>query len=139
MTNKYFTEKEVNELKINPNVKAVSNKAITYTEEFKRLFISESKKGKIPRSIFEENGFNIDVIGPDRVKKTANRWRTAYKRDGVLGLKDSRTNLTGRPRKKELTLEEKNARLEAQIQLLRAENELLKKLDMIERGLRRNN
>ncbi|MET3699765.1 hypothetical protein SAMN05877753_10125 [Bacillus oleivorans] len=73
MTNKYFTEKEVNELNINPNVKAVSNKAITYTEEFKRLFISESKKGKLPRAIFEENGFNIDVIGPDRVKKVANR------------------------------------------------------------------
>jgi hypothetical protein len=35
-----------------------------------------------------------------------------------------------------LTLEEQNAKLEAQIQLLKAENELLKKLDMLERGLK---
>jgi transposase len=113
MTKKYFTEKEVNDLFINPNVKSVSEKAITYTEEFKKTFISESEKGKLPRVIFEENGFNIEVIGADRIKKTANRWRTVYKKSGLLGLKDSRKNLSGRPRQKELTLEEKNARLEA--------------------------
>jgi transposase len=56
----------------------------------------------------------------------------------VLGLRDTRKENSGRPTKKELSLEEKNARLEAQIQLLRAENELLKKLDMMERGLERN-
>jgi len=138
MTKKYFTEKEVNDLFVNPNVKSVSDKAITYTDEFKRFFISESEKGKLPRQIFEENGFNIEVIGPDRIKKTANRWRTAYKKSGVLGLSDSRSNTSGRPLQRELTLQEKNRRLEAQVQLLSAENELLKKLEMIERGLGRN-
>jgi hypothetical protein len=53
-----------------------------------------------------------------------------------LGLQDTRRANSGRPTQKELSLEEKNARLEAQIQLLRAENELLKKLDMMERGLK---
>jgi len=134
MTNKYFSKKEVNELLINPNVKSVSEKAITYTDEFKRLFISESQKGKLPRQIFEENGFDSEIIGTDRIKKTANRWRTAYKKSGVLGLSDSRSNNSGRPLQKELTLNEKNARLEAQVQLLKAENEFLKKLEMIERG-----
>ena len=138
MTIKNFTEKELKELNSNPNVKSVSKKAITYTEEFKRIFISESEKGRLPRLIFEENGFNIEVIGSDRVRKTANRWRTAYKKSGVLGLIDTRKNLSGRSRKKELTIEEKNARLEAQIQLLKAENELLKKLDMLERGMEKN-
>jgi transposase len=139
VTKKYFTEKEMNDLFVNPNVKSVSEKAITYTDEFKRLFISDSEKGKLPRQIFEENGFNTEVIGTDRIKKTANRWRTAYKKSGVLGLSDSRSTPSGRPRKKELTLEEKNARLEAQVQLLKAENELLKKLEMIERGMGRSN
>src|SRR4051794_19688655 len=108
MTKKFFTEKEVNDLMVNPNVKSVSKKAITYTDEFKRLFISESDKGKIPRQIFEENGFDSAVIGTDRLKKTANRWRTAYKKFGVLGLSDPRSSTSERPRKKELTLEEKN-------------------------------
>lgn len=138
MTKKYFTDKEVNDLYKNPNVKSVSDKAITYTDEFKRLFILESEKGKLPRQIFEENGFNTEVIGTDRIKKTANRWRTAYKKSGVLGLSDSRSNSSGRPLQRELTLQEKNLRLEAQVQLLRAENELLKKLEMIERGLGRS-
>jgi transposase len=39
--------------------------------------------------------------------------------------------------KKELSLEEKLTRLEAQNLLLKAENELLKKIDMAERRLRR--
>ena len=39
---------------------------------------------------------------------------------------------------RELSLEEKYARLEAQINLLKAENELLKKIRFAERGMERN-
>ena len=66
------------------------------------------------------------------------RWRKAYRKNGVIGLRDTRTENSGRPRERELTLEEKNARLEAQINLLKAENELLKKIRFAERGMRRN-
>lgn len=135
MTKHYFNEKEIKSLSNNPNVESVSKNAITYTDEFKRIFIAECEKGKLPRLIFEENGLDIGIIGNDRLRKTAYRWRTVYKESGVLGLSDSRKHHSGSSLKKELTLEEKNARLEAQIQLLKAENELLKKLDMIERGL----
>ena len=38
----------------NKYVKNVSNKGITYTDEFKQLFIVENKNGKFPRQIFEE-------------------------------------------------------------------------------------
>lgn len=138
MPKKYFTETEVKSLSNNPYVKSVSIKGITYTDEFKRIFIDENKIGKLPRQIFEENGFDIEVIGIVRVNRAANRWRTAYYDSGVLGLRDMRKNNSGRPTKKELTLEEKNARLEAQIQFLRAENELLKKLDLMERRLEKN-
>ncbi len=102
------------------------------------MFIAENENGKLPRQIFEENGFDVEVLGIVRVNRAANRWRTAYNESGVSGLRDLRRENSGRPTKKERTLEDKNARLEAQIQLLRAENELLKKLDMIERGLERN-
>jgi len=138
MSKKHFTEKEIEILSNNPYVKSVSSKGVTYTDEFKRIFIAESENGKLPRQIFEENGFNIAVIGIVRVQRAASRWRTAYNKSGVLGLRDTRKGNSGRPTKKELSLEEKNARLEAQIQLLRAENELLKKLDLMERGLKRS-
>ena len=47
---------------MNPYVKAVSEKGITYTDEFKRLFIREYEKGKFPREIFEEAGFEVEVL-----------------------------------------------------------------------------
>lgn len=43
----------------NKYVKKVSNKGITYTDEFKRSFIVENNNGKLPRQIFEEHDFNI--------------------------------------------------------------------------------
>lgn len=136
MPRKFFNDIEIKSLSNNPYVKSVSSKGITYTDEFKRIFIAESNSGKLPRTIFEENGFDIEVLGIVRVQRVASRWRTAYKKEGVLGLQDTRKGNAGRPTQKELSLEEKIARLEAQIQLLRAENELLKKLDMMERRLK---
>ena len=100
---------------------------------FKRIFINESINGKLPRIIFEECGFNIDIIGMQRIKSSASRWRTAFKNGGAIKLTDTRKYNTGRPIEKDLSIEEKYKKLEAKMKLLQAENELLKKLDMIER------
>lgn len=135
MSKKLFTEKDIATLSKNRYVKTVSSKGITYSDEFKRHFIAEYGEGKLPREIFEEAGFNVDIIGIKRVKSASDRWKAAYKAEGVLGLKDTRKDSSGRPRLKELTLEEKYARMEAKIKLLEAENELLKKIRMLERGL----
>jgi len=135
MSNKLFTKEEVEILSRNKYVKKVSNKAITYTDEFKNIFITKNEAGKFPREIFEECGFDIDVLGMKRIKSAGKRWRTAYAVGGAIRLQDTRKYNTGRPTKKELSLEEKYARLEAKNRLLQAENELLKKLDMLERGM----
>lgn len=135
MTKILFNKKEQEQLKCNPNVRAVSEKAITYTDEFKRHFIAEYEKGRLPREIFEEVGLDVERIGYERVKSAAKRWRATYRKDGVEGLQDTRKTNSGRPLERELTLEEKIARLEAKNQLLRAENELLKKLDLLERQM----
>ncbi|MFI9225922.1 HTH domain-containing protein, partial [Peribacillus frigoritolerans] len=101
MPKKLFTEKEIEILSNNPYVKSISSKGVTYTDEFKRIFIAENENGKLPRQIFEENGFNIEVIGIVRVQRAASRWRTAYKKSGVLGLRDTRSDNSGRPTQKE--------------------------------------
>jgi len=137
MSNKLFNSKEIKILADNKFVKSVSEKGITYTDEFKRLFIAENEKGKLPRQIFAECGFDIEVIGKKRIESSANRWRSVYSKDGVNGLQDTRKGNTGRPREKDLSIEEKYERLKAQVSLLKAENELLKKLEMRERGLRK--
>jgi transposase len=135
MSNKIFTKEEAEILLNNKYVKHVSAKGITYTDEFKRIFISEYEKGKFPSLIFEECGFSISILGAQRIKSASRRWRNAYKDQGVLGLQDTRKENSGRTREKELSLEEKYERLMAQNNLLKAENELLKKLDMLERRM----
>lgn len=135
MSIKTFTEKQMRLLSNNQYVMNVSDKAITYTDEFKRIFMSENETGKLPRLIFEEHGFDIDIVGIERVKSSAKRWRKLYKKGGILGLSDMRKEKSGRPRDKELSTEQKIERLEAQINLLKAENELLKKIDFLERRL----
>jgi transposase len=138
MSKKIFTEKEIKILSNNPFVKSVRSKGITYTDEFKRIFIEEYDKGKLSRQIFEECGFDIDVLGVDRVLSSGKRWRAAYRDNGVYGLRDTRNENSGRPCERELTIEEKYARLEAQHNLLKAENELLKKIRSAERRLGKN-
>lgn len=133
MSKKVFTDSEIKLLSNNPYVKAVSSKAITCTDAFKQLFISENNQGKLPREIFEECGFDVTIVGIQRVRSSGKRWRASYQENGVLGLQDTRSQGSGRPLSRELTLEEKYARLEAQNNLLKAENELLKKIRFAER------
>ena len=133
MSKVIFNDKQIKLLSKNPNVLKVSDKAITYSEEFKNKFIEENSKGILPRKIFEDNGFDIEIIGLKRIEQSAARWRKKYLDMGVLGLKDSRTSNSGRPLLRELTAQEEIERLKAKISLLEIENEFLKKLDEIER------
>lgn len=135
MSNKIFEEKEIGILKQNKYVKNVSSKGITYTDEFKRIFVAENEKGKFPRNIFEECGFDVEILGIERIKSCANRWRKGYKTKGIDGLKDTRKGNSGRPLERHLSDEEKIERLKLQNKLLKAENELLKKVDLMERRL----
>ena len=136
MSKKLFSNKDIELLSKNKYVKRVSEKGITYTDEFKRLFISENEKGKFPRDIFVECGFDIDVIGLKRIQSAGSRWRSAFRRNGIEQLQDTRKFNTGRSTEKDLSLEKKYEKLQAKLKLLQAENELLKKLEMLERGVR---
>lgn len=136
MSKVLFTEKDIKVLNTNPNVLRVSEKSITYTDEFKRSFIEEYLKGeKSPRIIFEEAGFSIEMIGIKRYEQSAARWLKAYNKDGIVGLIDTRASSSGRPRIKELSQEQIIMKQEAKIKLLESQVELLKKADKIERRL----
>lgn len=91
----------------------------------------------LPREIFEAHGFRVEVLGIKRIYAAQSRWNKAYQTDGVIGLKDSRKGNSERPITRNLTLKEKNARLKAEIHMLRAENELLNNIVRAERGLRK--
>ncbi|WP_254842727.1 HTH domain-containing protein [Bacillus sp. MRMR6] len=135
MSKTTFSDKEIKILKKNPNILRVSSLAITYSDEFKNKFINEYLAGKLPRQIFEENGFDIDIIGIKRIETSSSRWRKAYEKDGIIGLSDARKTASGRPLKRELSQGEIIERQEAKIKLLEGQVELLKKLEVTERRL----
>lgn len=133
MSKKTFTDLEMLDLSKNKYVKNVTSKGITYTNEFKLQFIAEYENGKTSRKIFEDAGFDVDVIGIKRIESASLRWRAAYKDKGVLGLEDTRTLNSGRTLNRDLTVEEILAKKDAEIAYLKAELELIKKLELQER------
>ncbi|WP_200787826.1 IS3 family transposase [Asaccharospora irregularis] len=128
MSKVLFTEQQIHKLSKNKNVLRVSSKSITYSGEFKKLFISEILKGKLPRIIFEENGFDVEVMGMSRIEQAADRWKKSYKNNGISGLKDARKQNSALPSKRKLSDQDKLSKLEARIKFLEAENEFFKKV-----------
>lgn len=135
---KLFSETEIQILSKNKYVKNVSTKSITYTDEFKVLFIAERNAGKLPVYIFQDAGFDVDIVGKHRIWCASKRWRNSYNKNGELGLRDSRKLNSGRPLKRELTVDEIIAKKDAEIAYWKAEAELLKKIELQERQVRNN-
>lgn len=81
-----LTRNEIKILKGNPYVKDVNENRITYTEEFKLLFVKEYFSGKKPMAIFSDAGFDVSILGSKRIERAAARWREANAA-GTLGEK----------------------------------------------------
>nr|WP_289142710.1 hypothetical protein [uncultured Brevibacillus sp.] len=83
--------------------------------------------------IFCSAGFDVDVIGHEKLKHYLKRWRNTYTTLGETGLLEEQRGKgsTRRPPEERLSTEEKLKRAEARIKLLEAENEFLKKLDAL--------
>ena len=133
MGKNYFTPEQVEQLRKNKYVKHVSEKAITYTEEFKERFMLEYNSGKLPSQIITEMGFDVKALGPKRINEISYRYRKQSKRPE--GFKDTRADNVnmGRPRTKDLSQEELIERQKQEIELLKAKVEYLSLLRRAER------
>lgn len=127
----YFTDEQVCELAKNPNIKRVSNKAITYQEKFKEHFLCEYHNGKIPSQIFIESGFDITYLGDRRIDNASYLWRKQSER--LEGVKDTRKGGSGRPRTKHLSKDEIIERQKSEIEYLKQERDFLLELKRLER------
>jgi len=136
---KCFTPMQIKILESNPNVVHVSEKAITYSPEFKQYAVKAYMSGITPMQIFIDGGFETTIVGTRNPRASLERWWRSYRAYGEEGLLMDRRgrNSTGRPSSKELTTEEKLKRAEAKIKLLEVENEFLKKLEALERQVKR--
>ena len=131
MGKNYFTPEQVEQLRKNKYVKYVSEKAITYTEEFKEVFMIEYNSGKLPSQILTEMGFDCSVLGRNRIENISNRTRKQSIRPE--GFKDTRSTESGRPLERELSPEEQMERLKQENEILKAKVEFLSLLRRAER------
>ena len=84
--------------------------------------------------IFEEAGFDLNVLGKDKPKDCLSRWKRIYNQKGKKGLEEEkRGSFGGRPKVKFKSQEEEIKYLKTKITYIKAENDFLAKL----RGLKR--
>lgn len=127
----YFTEEQQEELRKNPYIKNVSDKAITYTTEFRELFANRYRAGETPSQILEECGIDHRLLGKKRRDGLVAMVRKCEIR--VNGFEDTRKGNSGRPLIKDSTEAERISRLEHRIKYLEQENEFLKKIEFIDK------
>lgn len=126
MSKRIFSNEELAELRKNPNVGAVSERSITYTQAFKEHALKQYVAGISSVEIFKGAGFNIDTIGRKQPKYCLLRWRRQFKENGIAGLIDTRGMYKKRiPRNIET---DRLKWLEAEVKYLKTENAFLVQL-----------
>lgn len=130
MSKRIFSPEQVNELLKNANVARCSEKSITYHKDFKIASLRRyQQEGLSASRIFQEAGFNVDVIGKETPIECLKRWRRTIKKKGVDSFSKERRGGPGRRHGlKDLTDKEKLKYLQAKVTYLKAENAFLAKL-----------
>ena len=67
MTEKKFTQTEMEQLRMNPYVLNVTPSKITYSLDFKKWALAEAEKGLRSPEIFRKAGFDTEVLGKPRM------------------------------------------------------------------------
>lgn len=136
MSNILFDEEQQKQLRANHWVKSVTEKSISFTDDFKVYFINEYNLGKLPKQIFKDAGFDINMLGDKRIEQCTARYKRQNKR--IEGFHDTRVNNSGRRIGKELSIDEENELLKKQNAKLQQELEFLKKMEYLARQAKKS-
>ena len=123
-----FSKEDIEKLKDNPYILNISEKAITYTDEFKEKFLELYNKGKMPTEIFRLCEIYPEIIGRKRIEMVA--YRLKKKVEYGEDVTDKRKEFSGKPKSKELTKDEEIQRLKHKIQYQEQRIEFLKKFPL---------
>lgn len=136
MQKRVFSSEAQARIKQNSNVLKVSETTITYCPDFKVRAVRASLfEEKTPIQIFEDAGFDLDLIGRKIPKRCLGRWREIFTQRGEEALRNDQRgkHVADLSSEGEVTVEEKLRRAEARVRYLEEENKLLKKFRAIER------
>lgn len=137
MSKKIYTEREIELLEKNPNVKGVSSKSITYSPEFKIRAVKQSEHGLTSTVIFEEAGLPEELIGKGKAHQSLGRWKKSMTLKGEESFyQETRGKGAGPLGSRKGSLEEQLAEANAQIAYLEGNLDLVKKLELHERSVK---
>lgn len=74
-TTRLFTQEEIDILKANPYTLFVSEHSIRFTLAFKQCFWLKRQAGERLQNIFKDLGYDIEILGIERIKNIATRIR----------------------------------------------------------------
>lgn len=130
----YFSKDQVERFKKNPNVKYVSERSISFTEEFKEEFWIRYSNGELPGQILLSIDIDPKALGRRRMSNIVQRIKMEANR--VDTFKDTRHNNRGKYSKmsaEEMTPEQELEYLRNKVEYLTQENEFLKKIELAEK------
>lgn len=126
-----FSKEDIEKLKNNPYIFNITEKAITYADEFKEKFIELYNNGITPTEIFRKCEIPPEIIGQKRIDTFSYRVKQKIK-DGKL-LEDNRKGKSGRPKTKQLNKDEEIRQLKHKIKYQEQQIEFLKKISFVEK------
>ena len=126
-----FSKEDINKLKDNPYILNITEKAITYADEFKEKFVELYNKGTTPTEIFRRCEISPEIIGKKRIDTFSYRVKQKIK-NGKL-LEDGRKGKSGRPKTRHLSKDEEIQQLKHKIQYQEQQIEFLKKISFVEK------
>lgn len=89
-----LNEEEIRTLRKNPYVVDVNERGVSYSKDFKFLFIKEYMQGKKPTAIFKDAGFDVKALGSKRIERACARWKESYEA-GTLGIRSAKLEKYG--------------------------------------------
>lgn len=134
MKNNLFTNEQIESLVRNKYVSKVTDSSIIFTEEFKKEYVRERNNGIEPRAIYKKYDIDYNILGNYRIKSNDSRFMTQSTRMEKFDRKKG----SGRPRKREFSNDQEELEfLRNELEYTKQENLFLKKLEQLERRVKR--
>lgn len=131
MSKKPFTTEEIIILRQNPFTYKVTNSTLSFTKEFKELFITEYNTGITPRQILANHGYDLEILGDRRIWGISQHLRAQYEESGGSFSESSTVSRRTKNPDKHLSEKDELKRLQQEVDYLRQEIEFLKKISSI--------
>ena len=129
---KKIPKEYVEKLNRHPYVERATEWAISYTPEFKRIAYEKYCSGKRIREIFEDAGFDVELLGTPRINSFRERLMASAESNPEF--EDQRKSGNRKELSTEAQMAKRIRELEHRNAYLEQENEFLKKIHSAEKG-----